>query len=121
MNPRRLLIQGNHNIKVNLKIKAKVSKKLRPLIFQKKKVILGIVFIVIKMVIRPYKKNNKEKTNAMVHKYKDVEGSLDVDEKLNYSTIQKVEEYQDIEYSISKSKLKKQEWIAFFIQVLMQI
>jgi len=32
MNPRRLLIQKGEKEKVNVKIKAKVSKKLRPLI-----------------------------------------------------------------------------------------
>jgi len=51
MNPRRLLIQGEDKRKINLKIKAKVSKKLRPLIFQRKKVIIGIVVIMIKMVM----------------------------------------------------------------------
>ena len=51
MNPRRLLIQGEDKRKVNLKIKEKVSKKLRPLIFQRKKVMVGIMFIVIKMII----------------------------------------------------------------------
>jgi len=51
MNPRRLLIQGDDKRKVNLNIKANVSKKLRPLIFQIKKVIVDIVVIMIKMVI----------------------------------------------------------------------
>jgi len=45
MNLRRLLIQGEYKRKV------KVSKKQRPLIFQRKKVIVGIVVIVIKMVM----------------------------------------------------------------------
>jgi len=48
MNPRRLLIQGDDKRKVNIKIKEKVSKKLRQLIFQRKKVMVDIV---IKMVI----------------------------------------------------------------------
>ena len=51
MNPRRLQIQRKDKIKVNIKIKAKVSKKLRSLIFQRKKVIIGIVVIMIKMII----------------------------------------------------------------------
>ena len=51
INPKRLLIQGEGKRKVNLKIKAKVSKKLRPLIFQRKKVMVDIVVIVIKMVM----------------------------------------------------------------------
>ena len=48
MNPRRLLIKGDDKRKVNIKIKEKVSKKLRQLIFQRKKVMVDIV---IKMVI----------------------------------------------------------------------
>ena len=51
MNPRRLIFQRENKKRVNLKIKAKVSKKLRPLILQRKKVIVGIVVIVIKMVM----------------------------------------------------------------------
>jgi len=36
---------------------------------------------------------NKEKINVMVLKYEDIDGSSYVDEKLNCSSIQKVEEY----------------------------
>ena len=112
MNPRRLLIQGEDKRKVNLKIKAKVRKKLRPLIFQRKKVMVGIVGIVIKMIMLmiklhpklcPYKHKNKEKTNVMVIICDDIEGSLDVDERVNYSIIQKVEESQDIEEKMIQS------------------
>ena len=45
----------------------------------------------------PYKNKNKEKTNAMVLRCDDIEGSSDVDEKVNCSAIQKVENPQDIE------------------------
>ena len=51
MNPKRLLIQRGDKKEVNLKIKAKVSKKLRPLMLQRKKVIIAIVVIVIKMAM----------------------------------------------------------------------
>jgi len=51
MNLRRLLIQGEDKRKVNIKIKTKVSKKIRPIIFQRKKMMVGIVVIMINMVI----------------------------------------------------------------------
>jgi len=48
MNPKRLLIQRGDKKRKNLKIKAKVSKKLRPLMLQRKKLVIGIVVIMIK-------------------------------------------------------------------------
>lgn len=47
--------------------------------------------------LRPYKNKNKEKTNAMVLRCDDIKGISYVDEKVNCSTIQKVEEPQNIE------------------------
>ena len=110
MNPGRLQIQGDHKIKVTLKIMLKVSKKLIPLILWKiKKVMISICSHYDKyghvdskcwklhQELCPYKKKNKEKTNAMIQKYEDIKDSSDVDEKINCSAIKKVEEYQDIE------------------------
>ena len=48
MNPKMLLIQRGDMKKVNLKIKAKVSKKLRPLMLQRNKMIVTIIVIMIK-------------------------------------------------------------------------
>jgi len=49
------------------------------------------------MKLHPHKHKNKEKTNAMVLRCDDIVKSLDIDERVNCSTIQKVEEPQDIE------------------------
>ena len=48
---KRLLIQREDKKKVNLKIKVKVSKQIRSIMLQRKKVIVGIVIIMIKMII----------------------------------------------------------------------
>ena len=47
--------------------------------------------------LNPYKNKNKEKTYAMILRCDDIEGSSDVDEKVNCLAIQKVKNPQDIE------------------------
>jgi len=41
--------------------------------------------------LHPYKNKNKDKTNVMVLRCEDIEGSSNVDEKINYSAIQNIE------------------------------
>ena len=73
--------------------------------------IVGIKVIMIKMIIfmlnvgnhiqnYVYKNKNKEKTNAMVLRYDDIEGRSNVYKKVNCLSIQKVEYPQDIEEKI---------------------